>query len=85
MMPVSSSLICNFLGLSIISVVVANMPEPGRSLMTPADASTRSARPSLLGSLGTPMMAPSGKALTALNFFEYRPMGHTAVLPTGTI
>ncbi|MNJ71543.1 hypothetical protein D3C77_680960 [compost metagenome] len=70
MVAASSSRTLMCLGLSAMSFGVAVMPAPSFSVITPALASSSSARPPLVASLGITTLAPSGSSSSDLSLLE---------------
>ena len=64
-----------FFGLETMSFTVALMPASSFSVIRPASWSSSSARASLVASLGTATVAPSGRASRLLVLPGYRPNG----------
>ena len=64
----STSVIFTFFGFSVMSLTVAARPTPSFRVMMPWAASRFKARASLVGSLGTTMVAPSAREAKSFAF-----------------
>ena len=71
-------------GLSTISLGVASSPASSESVITPCSCRSSNARPSLVGSLGMEMVAPSAIAARSVERPANTPIGSKWILPALT-